>query len=53
MEIKIIPSILKRGRYIKYIKNTQELDFIPVETMNKNKLWSFYFLKLPFKDVVY
>ncbi len=46
MEIKIIPSIIKKGRYIKYIRPCNELDFVPVEIMNKKQVMEFYFLKL-------
>lgn len=45
MEVKIIPSTLKRGRYIKYIKTFKELDFVPVETMNKKQVMEFLFFK--------
>lgn len=45
MEIKIIPSILKRGRYVRYIKYHNELDFVPVETMNKKQVMEFLFFK--------
>lgn len=45
MEIKIIPSILKRGRYIKYIRCHNELNFTPVETMNKKQVMEFLFFK--------
>lgn len=45
MEIKILPSTLKRGRYVKYIKTHKELDFVPVETMNKKQVIEFLFFK--------
>lgn len=45
MEVKILPSTLKRGRYIKYIKTHEELDFVPVETMNKKQVMEFLFFK--------
>lgn len=45
MEIKIIPSILKRGKYVRYIKSHEDLDFIPVETMNKKQVMEFLFFK--------
>lgn len=38
MEIKIIPSQCKRGKYIKQIKPYGEPEFISVEVMSKNKL---------------
>lgn len=45
MEIKILPSTLKRGRYVRYIKNHEELDFVPVEIMNKQQVMEFLFFK--------
>lgn len=45
MEIKIIPSILKSRRYIKYIRPCNELDFVPVEMMNKKQVMEFLFFK--------
>ena len=45
MEIKIIPSTLKNRKYIKYIRPCNELDFIPVEIMNKKQVMEFLFFK--------
>lgn len=45
MEVKIVPSILKHGRYIKYIKCHNELDFVPVETMSKKQVIEFLFFE--------
>ena len=42
---KIVPSVLKRGRYVKYIKYYDKLDFIPIETMNKKRVMEFLFFK--------
>lgn len=42
MEVKIIPSILKRRRYIKYIKIHEDLDFVLVETMNKKTSYGIF-----------
>ena len=45
MEIKIIPSQCRRGKYIKQIKPYGEPEFISVEVMNKKQVMEFLFFK--------
>ena len=45
MEIKIIPSQCRRGKYIKQIKPHGEPEFISVEVMNKKQVMEFLFFK--------
>lgn len=45
MEIKIIPSQCRRGKYIKQIKPYGEPEFISVEVMNKKRVMEFLFFK--------
>ena len=45
MEIKIIPSQYKRGKYIKQIKPYGEPEFISVEVMSKKQAMEFLLFK--------